>query len=77
MVRLVISNFLKEPVRTAGTGDHVEWLGFRTAEEIVILHRMSALLIHPSHIDNSPNSVAEAMGQGYPLSHPMSAVFLR
>ena len=28
---------------------------------------MSALLIHPSHIDNSPNSVGEAMASGLPF----------
>ena len=28
---------------------------------------MSAVLIHPSHIDNSPNSVAEAMASGLPV----------
>ena len=47
-----------------GTGDHVEWLGSKTVEEIAALHGSSALLIHPSHVDNSPNSVAEAMVSG-------------
>jgi glycosyltransferase involved in cell wall biosynthesis len=55
---------LKERVRSVGTGNYVEWLGSKTPEEIAALHGSSALLIHPSHIDNSPNSVAEAMASG-------------
>src|SRR5262245_66287464 len=58
---------LKERALSAGTAHHVEWLGPKTVEEIVALHGLSALLIHPSHIDNSPNSVAEAMASGLPV----------
>jgi glycosyltransferase involved in cell wall biosynthesis len=58
---------LKERALSAGTAHHVEWLGPKTVEEIVALHGLSALLIHPSHIDNSPNSVAEAMVSGLPV----------
>ena len=60
-------NALKERALSAGTAHHVEWLGPKTVEEIVALHGLSALLIHPSHIDNSPNSVAEAMVSGLPV----------
>jgi glycosyltransferase involved in cell wall biosynthesis len=46
---------------------NVEWLGFKPAAEIAALHAEAALLIHPSHIDNSPNAVAEAMASGLPV----------
>lgn len=58
---------LKQRTKSAGIEAHVEWLGFKTAEEIVALHAASALLIHPCRIDNSPNSVAEAMVSGLPV----------
>jgi glycosyltransferase involved in cell wall biosynthesis len=58
---------LKQRTKFAGIESHVEWLGFKTAEEIVALHAVSALLIHPCLIDNSPNSVAEAMASGLPV----------
>jgi glycosyltransferase involved in cell wall biosynthesis len=58
---------LKRRTVSAGIASNIDWLGFRTAEEIRALHAMSAVLIHPSHIDNSPNSVAEAMASGLPV----------
>jgi glycosyltransferase involved in cell wall biosynthesis len=58
---------LKRRTVSAGIASNIDWLGFRTGEEIRALHAMSAVLIHPSHIDNSPNSVAEAMASGLPV----------
>jgi glycosyltransferase involved in cell wall biosynthesis len=58
---------LKQRTKSAGIEAHVEWLGFKPAEEIAALHAVSAILIHPSHLDNSPNSVAEAMASGLPV----------
>jgi len=58
---------LKQRAIGGGIASNVEWLGFKTAEEIMALHAISAVLIHPSHIDNSPNSVAEAMASGLPV----------
>jgi len=55
---------LKQRTRTAEIEANVDWLGFKTAEEIAALHTVSAILIHPAYIDNSPNSVAEAMASG-------------
>jgi glycosyltransferase involved in cell wall biosynthesis len=55
---------LKERTRSLGIDANVEWLGFRPASEIAALHAGAVLLIHPSHIDNSPNAVAEAMASG-------------
>ena len=58
---------LKQRTISAGTANHIEWLGFKTADEIRALHSTSDVLIHPSHLDNSPNSVAEAMASGLPV----------
>jgi glycosyltransferase involved in cell wall biosynthesis len=53
--------------RILGISDHVEWLGQRTAVELAGLYAQCSLLLHPTHIDNSPNSVAEAMAAGLPV----------
>ena len=58
---------LKLLTKSARIDGNVEWLGSKTAEEIATLHESSAILIHPTHIDNSPNSVAEAMASGLPV----------
>jgi glycosyltransferase involved in cell wall biosynthesis len=58
---------LKRRAEAIGVDRSVDWLGVKTAAEIATLHARSALLIHPSHLDNSPNSVAEAMASGLPV----------
>jgi glycosyltransferase involved in cell wall biosynthesis len=58
---------LKHLTRSIRIEANVQWLGFRTAEEIAALHAVSAMLIHPTYLDNSPNSVAEAMASGLPV----------
>jgi glycosyltransferase involved in cell wall biosynthesis len=58
---------LKKRTRSAGIEANVEWLGFKDAEKVAALHAKAAILIHPSHMDNSPNSVAEAMASGVPV----------
>jgi len=58
---------LKQRTISAGIDRYIEWLGFKTVDEIVALHDRAVVLIHPSHIDNSPNSVAEAMASGLPV----------
>ncbi len=45
----------------------INFLGKKTAEELASLLSRSSLLIHPSYIENSPNSVAEAMMVGTPV----------
>jgi glycosyltransferase involved in cell wall biosynthesis len=58
---------LRQRTMFAGIAHHVDWLGFKPADEIRTLHSISDVLIHPSHVDNSPNSVAEAMASGLPV----------
>lgn len=46
---------------------NVEYLGVKTASEILSLEMNSHLYFHPSYIDNSPNSVCEAQLIGMPV----------
>ena len=45
----------------------ISFVGKKTASEIVDLHMQSDVFIHPSYIDNSPNSVCEAQILGLPV----------
>ncbi|GGF01600.1 glycosyltransferase family 4 protein [Hymenobacter cavernae] len=47
--------------------DDVECRPFQTAAELAALYRESFCLLHPSYIDNSPNSVCEAQLVGLPV----------
>jgi len=58
---------LKQRTKSAGIEANVDWMGFKSAKEVAALHAVSAILIHPTHLDNSPNSVAEAMASGLPV----------
>lgn len=49
-----------------GVGHSIEWLGRIGSEQIVQNLLVCAVFVHPSHIDNSPNSLAEAMLVGAP-----------
>lgn len=46
---------------------NVMWLGHRTPEEIAELHTQCRMLIQPTLVDNSPNTIAEAMVSGLPV----------
>lgn len=47
-------------------GVKLNFLGFKTAEEIAALHRECRLFVIPSENENSPNTLAEAMASGMP-----------
>lgn len=46
---------------------NIKCLGKLTADEIVIKMKEATIFIHPSYIDNSPNSVCEAQMLGLPV----------
>lgn len=46
---------------------NVKYLGVMTAEQIIEQNLVSSLYVHPSYIDNSPNSVCEAQLLGMPV----------
>lgn len=58
---------LKQRARDLGVEANIRWLGSKTTAEVAALHANSMILVHPSHLDNSPNSVAEAMASGLPV----------
>ncbi len=51
-----------------GNGDHyVKFLGFRSGDQLMGDLMNSDAYVHPSHIENSPNAVCEAMLMGMPV----------
>lgn len=46
---------------------NVNYMGVMTAEQIIELNMASSVYVHPSYIDNSPNSVCEAQLLGMPV----------
>ena len=59
--------YLKRKLAKSKSDNRVEWLGVCTPEKIAACHADATLLVHPSLIDNSPNSVAEAQASGLPV----------
>ncbi len=47
--------------------EDVEYRGFLTAEGLAQLSRESMCLLHPSYLDNSPNTICEAQLVGLPV----------
>jgi len=45
----------------------IELLGYQSAQQIADLFKDSLCLIHPSYMDNSPNSICEAQVSGLPV----------
>ena len=46
--------------------DTIEWLGPQTADQIIAELIHASVFVHPSAVDNSPNSLCEAMMVGTP-----------
>ncbi|KAB1155784.1 glycosyltransferase family 4 protein [Flavobacterium luteum] len=46
---------------------NIECLGRKSPKELILIVKKSHLFIHPSYIDNSPNSVCEAQMLGIPV----------
>ncbi|HJW76012.1 MAG TPA: glycosyltransferase family 4 protein [Thermoleophilia bacterium] len=59
---------LRRRLRAAGLGHTVEMLGALPPDAVLRELRNAAVFVHPSHIDNSPNSLCEAMLVGVPCA---------
>jgi glycosyltransferase involved in cell wall biosynthesis len=60
-------HFLKNMCTKLNIDKNVELAGHKTPGEIAEYHRGCQILVLPTKIDNSPNSVAEAMVSGMPV----------
>lgn len=58
--------YLRNLISKSGLEDHIELLGFVEAEDIVRELKSTHVYVLGSHIENSPNSVAEAQTVGTP-----------
>ena len=58
---------LKMKIKSFGMTSKVDFLGHKNSKEIKFYHDCSKLFVFPTLIDNSPNSVAEAMVSGLPV----------
>lgn len=47
--------------------NHVEYCGRLDRQQVAKLYRQADILLNPSRIDNSPNSIIEALGSGLPV----------
>jgi glycosyltransferase involved in cell wall biosynthesis len=50
-----------------GVADRVEFRGRLTRQQVAELYRQADLLLNPSRVDNSPNSIIEALGSALPV----------
>ena len=62
----LVGNTILEMIQNAGQQDHVKLLGRIDPDQIIIEMKQARAFILPSHMDNSPNSLAEAMIMGMP-----------
>ena len=60
------SAYLKNLAIQLGIKDHIIWYGSLSSEEIAEELTKTSLFVLPTFIDNSPNSLAEAMAVGVP-----------
>ena len=59
--------YYRRIARRWGVERHVEWLGRLNGEQVARELQAADTFAYPSHIDNSPNSVVEAMLVGVPI----------
>jgi glycosyltransferase involved in cell wall biosynthesis len=59
--------YLEQKAERLGIRQRITWLGARTSEEIAARLSDVSLLVLPSHMENSPNVVSEAMCVGVPV----------
>jgi glycosyltransferase involved in cell wall biosynthesis len=61
VVRFLRANYLNIPLQD------IDFLGFQPADKLANLFKDSFCMIHPSYMDNSPNSICEAQVSGLPV----------
>jgi glycosyltransferase involved in cell wall biosynthesis len=59
-------NKMKSLSKKLSIEKYINWIGYKNSLEIAKLLSNSRFYIHPSYIDNSPNSLLEAMAVGAP-----------
>lgn len=59
--------FFEHNTKISSNKVHIHYLGVMNADELVDNFRHSSVYVHPSYIDNSPNSVCEAQLVGLPV----------
>ncbi|MCW8886632.1 MAG: glycosyltransferase family 4 protein [Motiliproteus sp.] len=67
-----LMNELQEQARSLGIAGSVKFTGRLSREQIAALYKKASLLLNPSRVDNSPNSLIEAMGCGVPIVSTMA-----
>ncbi|MGA1791473.1 MAG: glycosyltransferase family 4 protein [bacterium] len=58
--------FLREKTKTLGLSDHVRFCGFKNSDELAAALKKARAFVIASHIENSANSLQEAMLVGTP-----------
>lgn len=61
-----VARFFEDELHLSYNENNVRFKGKKTAAELAEALADSSLYVHPSHIDNSPNSLCEAMMVGLP-----------
>lgn len=61
------SQYIKKLIRKLGLKDKVRFCGILSAEEMAAMYKRANVYVLPSAIENSPNSLGEAMMTGTPV----------
>lgn len=62
-----VCEIIRKKYKTSFNDLNISLLGKKKAEKLAEELSKSSIFVHPSHIDNAPNSVAEAMLMGLPV----------
>ncbi len=62
-----IISFFEKKIKVSSEKINVKYLGSKNAEELCDIELKSDVYVHPSYIDNSPNSLCEAQLLGLPI----------
>lgn len=62
-----IVHFFENKLKIISKDVNIEYLGYKNEEELCSIELKAHVFVHPSYIDNSPNSVCEAQILGLPI----------